>query len=48
MAIFKQNKLADRIDVARDFADFNAVVGTPEGRDSFANNKCTKLINLTL
>jgi hypothetical protein len=42
LAIFKQDKLADRIDVARDFADFNAVVGTPEGRDSFANRLATR------
>lgn len=36
-AIFKPDKFDDRLDFARDFADFNAVIGTPERRDSFAN-----------
>ena len=35
-AIFKQNSPVDRFDVARDFADFNSIVGTQDKRDSYA------------
>lgn len=35
-AIFKQDTPSDRIEIARDFADFNSVVDTQNKRDSYA------------
>jgi hypothetical protein len=36
IAIFKQDNFLNRIEVARDFSDFNAVVGTSENVEAYA------------
>ena len=36
VAIFKQDDFLNRIEVARDFSDFNTVVGTSEETESYA------------
>ena len=45
-AIFKQDNLSDRISVARDFSDFNAVFGTHQKSDQYANRLADRAISM--